>query len=384
MAELTHRFLTSIDQCTQDDWNRLMVSDYPFSRHQWFAALELSGATTAQTGWQPYHLLVEEAGVCVLIVPLFIKTHSYGEYVFDWAWADAYQHHGLSYYPKMLSAIPFTPCLGTRLIGGWQRQDLLKFALAAIKEECDTRGLSGWHCLFPNALQSDALSEIGLARRTGTQFHWFNRNYRDFGDFVATFSSRKRKNVLKERRRVLEQGFTFEVVAGNELAPEHWQFFYPLYQHTYLKRSGHAGYLGAEFFQRLGTTLPQNCVMVIARLEGRQVAASLLLRDSTTLYGRYWGCIEEFDFLHFETCYYQGIDYAISQGLQRFDGGAQGEHKLARGFEPVTTVSHHWLQDVRFQAAIDDFLQRESAMVQSYFNDARDHLPFKHEASDTP
>lgn len=384
MAEFTHRFLTSIAQSRADEWNALAATDYPFSRYQWFAALEQSGATCADTGWQPYHLLIEERGVPALLIPSFIKTHSYGEYVFDWAWADAYHQHGLNYYPKLLSAVPFTPCYGPRLLGRWPDKALLDYATAAIRRECERQRLSGWHCLFPGAEQSAALSEQGLARRTGTQFHWYNRNYRSFDDFVATFSSRKRKNILKERRRVREQNFTFEVVAGDELTPEHWRFFYPLYQHTYLKRSGHTGYLKQAFFEQLGASMPEHCVLVIASLDGQKVAAALLIRDRTTLYGRYWGCLAEFDFLHFETCYYQGIDYAIAEGLQRFDGGAQGEHKLARGFEPVLTLSHHWLRDSRFQAAVDDFLQQEAAMVQDYFNDAREHLPFKHETIKTP
>ncbi|MBU2886253.1 GNAT family N-acetyltransferase [Gilvimarinus agarilyticus] len=379
MTELTHHFLTSIDQCPAHLWDALAGTDYPFNRHAWLTALEHSGATTANTGWQPYHLLVEEGGTPALLIPSFIKAHSYGEYVFDWAWADAYQHQGLDYYPKLISAVPFTPCYGPRILGRWQEQHVLDYAITTMKRECERCELSGWHCLFPDSEQSTALDSANLARRTGTQFHWHNRHYRSFDDFVATFTSRKRKNVLKERRRVAEQGFTFKVLSGQALTEEHWRFFYPLYQRTYLKLSGHAGYLGQAFFTQLGTNMAEHCVMVIASQADKPVAASLMLKDSETLYGRYWGCLAEFDFLHFETCYYQGIDYAIAGGLQRFDGGAQGEHKLARGFEPIATVSHHWLRDQRFQAAVDDFLQQETAMVQGYYNDAKEHLPFKHE-----
>ncbi|MCP8900337.1 GNAT family N-acetyltransferase [Gilvimarinus sp. HB14] len=376
MAKLTHRFLTSIDQCSDIDWNSLLVGDNPFNRHQWFAALEHSGATTADTGWQPFHLLVEENGSPALIIPSFIKAHSYGEYVFDWAWADAYQRYGLEYYPKLISAVPFTPCYGPRFLGS-DDLEVHAYALEAIKNECESRDLSGWHCLFPSREISEQLREQGLGQRTACQFHWFNRDYQSFDDFVASFSSRKRKNVLKERRRVREQGFSFRTVSGAGISADDWAFFYQMYARTYLKRSGHTGYLNEEFFALLGQHLSEQCVMVIAYLESQPVAASLLLRDSRTLYGRYWGSLAEFDFLHFETCYYQGIDYAIAEGLQRFDGGAQGEHKLARGFEPVLTYSNHWLADERFDEAIVDFLEQEAAMVAAYQQGAQAHLPFR-------
>lgn len=381
MAGLSYQFLSSVHQLPAERWNRLAATDSPFVRHEWMAALEDSDATSATTGWQPQHLLVQQSGEDRLLIPGFLKSHSYGEYVFDWAWADAYQRYGEAYYPKLVSAVPFTPCYGPRLLGNWQDPELVRFALGSIQQSCHAKGWSGWHCLFPTPEQSQCLDEQGVAVRTGTQFHWFNRGFSSFEEFVGTFSSRKRKNLLKERRRLMEQGFTFEVVTGAALSDEHWDFFYPLYQHTYLKRSGHGGYLGRSFFRQLGATLAEHCVLIVAEKGGERVAASLLLQDADTLYGRYWGCRAEFDFLHFETCYYQGIDYAIKHNLQRFDGGAQGEHKLARGFEPVLTYSHHYLSDTRFQQAVNDFLQQEAVMVGEYFKDAEAHLPFRHDES---
>ena len=372
---MQYQCLSSVHDLGAQQWNRLAGSDYPFTRFEWFAALEDSGATSPDTGWQPHHLMVADEGVPVLLVPAFIKHHSYGEYVFDWAWADAYRQYGQDYYPKLLSAVPFTPCYGPRFLGRWSERER-DFLLAAVQRECLRLQLSGWHCLFPTPECSGELSRAGLAQRSACQFHWYNRGFDSFADFVAGFASRKRKNVLKERRRVREQGFECVALSGQDIRAEHWTFFYQLYRRTYLKRSGHSGYLPEAFFSHLGASMAEHCVLVLAERDGQPVAGSLFLRDSTTLYGRYWGCLAEYDFLHFETCYYQGIDYAIAEGLSRFDGGAQGEHKLARGFEPVITYSNHWLADERFNAAIDDFVYQEADMVQEYYAEARGHLPF--------
>lgn len=368
-------FISSIHAVSPEHWNALLGSDYPFTRHEFLAALEDSRAVGGNSGWHSRHLLVHEGGTLVAALPGYLKMHSYGEYVFDWAWADAYRRHGQRYYPKWLSAIPFTPCRGPRLLG---RNDsaTIQGISKGLTHYCQREGLSGWHVLFPEAELSEHLKAAGSNQRLGCQFHWFNHHYASFDDFIATFTSRKRKNVLKERRRVKAQGFGFSTLTGAAITPEHWQIFYQLYQRTYLKRSGHGGYLNEAFFQALGAHLSEHCVLVLAQLKQQTVAAALYLRDQDTLYGRYWGCLAEFDKLHFETCYYQGIEYAIQHNLSRFDGGAQGEHKIARGFAPVLTYSNHSLCDPRFAAAVTDFVTEEAAVLKHYHQDALAHLPF--------
>lgn len=378
------RFIDSIHQVDAEQWNRLYPSDYPFVRHEFLAALEDTGCTLPVTGWQVQHLLVSEGGQLIAAMPGYIKTHSYGEYVFDWAWADAYRRYGFPYYPKWISAIPFTPCTGARLLCApeYQIPALIENIINSLTALCEQQALSGWHCLFPDSNLSAHLRSNKIAQRIGCQFHWFNRDYKNFDDFLAQMSSRKRKNIVKERRQVQEQGFRFETKQGSELSAGDWELFYALYRSTYLKRSGHNGYLSQAFFQQLGASMSKNLVMISARkTDGSNadevIAAALFLRDSTTIYGRYWGCFEEYQFLHFETCYYQGIDYAIANQLQRFDGGAQGEHKIARGFEPVITYSNHWIQEPGFRAAIENFIETEADSIHAYAEDAHAHLPFK-------
>jgi predicted N-acyltransferase len=377
------RFISSIHEVHSHHWNLLCPADYPFVRHEFLAALEDSGSIAVNTGWQAHHLLVEQDGELIAAMPGYLKTHSYGEYVFDWAWADAYRRYGLEYYPKWINAIPFTPCQGERLLTStdYQSPELLALIADALTNACVKQQYSGWHCLFPGMALSEQLQTQGAMQRKGCQFHWFNRHYQDFEGFVATMSSRKRKNILKERRQVQEQGFEFQVKTGAQLTPDDWTTFYALYRNTYLKRSGHSGYLSAGFFQQLGATMSGNLVLISASkiddADKQVMAAALFVRDSNTLYGRYWGCFEEYQFLHFETCYYQGIDYAITNQLQRFDGGAQGEHKIARGFEPVITYSNHWIKEPGFRTAIGQFLQEESEQIHRYAEQAQQLLPFK-------
>jgi predicted N-acyltransferase len=378
------RFIKSIHEIEAAQWNRLCPSDYPFARHEFLAALEDTSCTTAETGWQAQHLVVSQDGQVIAAMPGFVKTHSYGEYVFDWAWADAYRRYGFSYYPKWINAIPFTPCSGPRLLCAAEQQsaELIAHIARSLTGFCTDYKLSSWHCLFPDTHLSDQLRNHPIPQRLGCQFHWFNRDYKNFDDFLAQMNSRKRKNIAKERRQVQEQGFSFEVKEGSEINAFDWELFYALYRNTYLKRSGHNGYLSEAFFQQLGASMSENLVMISARkMSGNEqeeiIAAALFLRDSSTLYGRYWGCFEEYQFLHFETCYYQGIDYAIANQLQRFDGGAQGEHKIARGFEPVITYSNHWIQQPGFRDAINNFLQEEAVQISDYAAHARQSLPFK-------
>lgn len=372
-------FLEGLHQITAARWNALCPLDYPFIRHEFLSALETSNSVSITQGWRPQHLTVEENGELIAAIPLYVKSHSYGEYVFDWAWADAYKRYGLSYYPKLISAIPFTPCTGARLLiaNENRRVELLPLMIAAIKTHAQTLHASSWHCLFPNEDVSTQLIATGTVQRIGCQFHWFNRNYKDWNDFVATMNSRKRKNINKERHNVYDQGIQFLVKEGHSITEEDWSLFYRLYCNTYLKRSGHTGYLTEDFFRLLNQYCSDAVVMILAQHNNTTIAASLYFKDSTTLYGRYWGCVEEYAFLHFETCYYQGIEYAIKQGLQRFDGGAQGEHKIQRGFEPIITYSNHWLARDDFQQAISNFTEQEAKAIYVYQQDAKHYLPFK-------
>lgn len=376
-------FIDSIHKIDAVQWNQLCPTDYPFVRHEFLTALETSGCTSAATGWQPQHVLLMESDKLVAAMPGYHKMHSYGEYVFDWAWADAYRRHGFDYYPKWINAIPFTPCSGVRLLCKDQKKiaEYSNDFIRTLNTHCEQQGLSGWHCLFPDSALSTHLHTDTIYQRLGCQFHWFNRGYHQFDDFLAQMVSRKRKNIIKERRQVIEQGFYFSHKTGTQLTPADWAIFYQLYRNTYLKRSGHAGYLSEQFFQMLGATMNENLLMICAEnkafAESGTIAAALFLRDSNTLYGRYWGCLEEFQFLHFETCYYQGIEFAIANRLQRFDGGAQGEHKIARGFEPLLTYSNHWISSPVFRPAIAQFIAQEAEGIRRYADEARGSLPFK-------
>lgn len=380
---IKHRFIDTILQLDQAQWNQLCPPGYPFARYQFLADLELSGATTAASGWQPQHLLIEQEGTLVAALPTYIKTHSYGEYVFDWAWADAYHRYGQPYYPKLVSAIPFTPCQGPRLLGELPAGVDMAQVADWLKAHCRARQLSGWHCLFPQPEEAQAWSQGDNFARLGCQFHWFNRGYGSFDDFVAAMNSRKRKNILKERRQLTAAGIYFDWLEGDKITAGDLDGFYQFYRATYLKRSGHQGYLNRDFFLRLGQNLADHLLLIRAfsrDAPGEPIAGALLFHDQQTLYGRYWGCRAEFQFLHFETCYYQGIDFAIARGLKRFDGGAQGEHKIARGFEPVFTHSRHWLADERFHQAIAQAMHQEALQVQAYGREAAELLPFKSSA----
>lgn len=376
------RFIDSLDSVAPARWNAIAGCDYPFVRHEFLAALEHSGCVGGDSGWQPEHALVERDGELVALLPLYRKYHSYGEYVFDWSWADAYHRHRLAYYPKLVAAIPFTPAEGPRLCiaAGEDAAAITGALLAALRQRVAAEALSSLHILFPHADRAGQLLQQGLSHRLGLQYHWFNRGYRDFDDFLAACTARKRKTLRRERAKVAEQSITFRWLAGDAADAGHWRLFQHCYQTTYAKRSGHAGYLNGDFFQRLGATLPGQVMLLLAEQRGETLAAALYLRDERTLYGRYWGCLEEIDGLHFEACYYQGIDYCIREGLQRFDAGAQGEHKLLRGFEPVLTHSCHWIEQPQFRAAIDHFLDEERSAIRDHLEQARRLLPFRSDA----
>lgn len=372
-----------IKSMTQVDgvaWNRLTGDAYPFLRHEFLLALEQSGSVSEQTGWVPAHLLVIDQDELVAFMPLYLKQHSWGEYVFDHQWAQAYQQQGIAYYPKWLTAIPLTPCQGARIVikAAIDPLEVTQLLLNFIKQLSDKLGISSWHCLFPDLQQAELLQSLGLSIREGVQFHWFNQGYRDFNDFLQTLNAGKRKMLKRERRRVNEQGVRLLRIAGPNVSDLQWQVFFQLYTMTYLKR-GSQPYLNLAFFRQIAATMGERLLLVLAIKDNNIIAAALSFVGEDTLYGRYWGCFEEYNSLHFEACYYQGLDYCIEHGLNRFDSGAQGEHKISRGFEPITTYSAHWIKDARLAKSIEHFLAREQKIMQLYKQDAATYLPFKQE-----
>ncbi len=387
MSAEDYRTLTckAIAEVDAAQWDALVDRCQPgavFVRHAWLAALEASGCVGQGTGWMPAHLLLRAAdGRLVAAAPRYRKFHSFGEYVFDWAWADAYERHGLRYYPKWLVAVPFTPVEGPRLLA---RDGPAREALAAaLVAEAIASGLSSLHVLFPPPPQASRLERGGLMLRHGVQFRWSNRGYRDFDDFLAALAQPKRKKIRAERRRVAQAGVSTERVVGAAITPAHWRLFEACYRTTYAEH-GSTPYLNLDFFERIGRDMPEACVLNIAWRQGHAIAASMLVRDEDRLYGRYWGALERVDCLHFELAYYQSIEAAIALGLAHVEGGAQGEHKLARGFEAIRTASCHWIAEPAFADAVDDFLRREDSMLDGYLNELHDRAPFRSGAGRDP
>ena len=358
-------------------WNNLVQNDDPFVSHEFLMALEQSGCISSEKGWQSMHLLVFEQDSLIAAMPLYLKNHSRGEYVFDQQWADAYYQSGMEYYPKWLNAIPFTPCQGQRILikKGQNFSAVMELCINTLKNYSEQNNISSLHCLFPNHVQIQDFPKDMLIR-TGVQFQWLNKNYRDFDDYLQTFTSRRRKNINKERRKVREQGLKFEKLTGLEITAQQWQVFYQFYEMTYLKR-GQSAYLNLAFFKQLAHTMPEKILLVLVNNGQVYVAAALSFIGQDTLYGRYWGCYEEYHSLHFEACYYQGLEYCIEHNKQIFDSGAQGEHKISRGFEPIRTYSAHWILNPEFSKLIADFLRREHEMIQEYKQECLKQLPFK-------
>jgi len=375
--------LKSLSEISSNQWNRLLDSEYPFLRYEFLATLESSGSASEKSGWSPRHCLVfDKQGdeeMLIAAMPLYEKSHSYGEYVFDHDWANAYQQHGLNYFPKWITAIPFTPCEGYRLLvkEGIDRTVIYRKVIDFLKNKADKENISSWHCLFPPKQEIKSLkNEEGLIIREGVQFRWTNQGYSNFEDYLSTFNAKKRKNVRRERRWVTDQNIELINVAGSAITEEQWQAFYLFYKMTYLKRGMHP-YLDLSFFHQLAQTMPDQLLLIMAVKDKTYVGAALSLIGGDTLYGRYWGCLDEYHSLHFEACYYQGLEYCIENKLQRFDSGAQGEHKISRGFEPVTTYSAHWIKDPQFAAAIDRYVKQEAQAMAAYKNNAAKLLPFK-------
>jgi predicted N-acyltransferase len=351
-------------------------------KHEFLAALEASGCVGDGTTWQPCHLIARDDRGLAGALPLFIKYDSHGEFVFDWGWADAFERAGRNYYPKLVAAIPFTPATGQRLLLRDAGETGVAAALLeAARNTALELGASSLHVLFPTEPERQALERAGFLARKGCQFHWANGGYRNFDEFLASFSAEKRKKAKRERRRVAEADIVFEHLRGDELAPDDWDAVIEFYSRTFWRR-GRDPYLNREFFERIAATMPSSLVVILARQHGVPIATAICFRSSTTLYGRYWGSGADFHSLHFETCYYQGIDYCIREGLQRFEPGTQGEHKVARGFVPQPTWSCHWLRDPEFHRAVAAFLARETRHVDAYIDEIGEHVPYRQGARD--
>jgi predicted N-acyltransferase len=407
------RVLNSPGEVNGTDWNgllKLQPEPTPFMRHEYLQALHTSGSATPQTGWTPRFFILELAGAMVGACALYLKAHSYGEYVFDHAWASAYQQHGIRYYPKAVIAVPFTPVPGTRLMArnASEREVLTN----GVIEWCQARGLSSLHVLFCGSADIRACSKAGMLLRHTVQFHWHNTAptlaasvaarpggessgpaYADFEGFLASLSQEKRKKIRQERRKVADAGVTFRWALGVSISHEDWDFFYLCYERTYLEH-GNAPYLSRDFFQAMANTMPENWLLFVAERAGRPIAASLIAtRTSRTVgmeqngengsvavaYGRYWGALERVDCLHFEACYYQPLAWCIAHGYQRFEGGAQGEHKMARALLPVKTSSAHWLTHPAFADAVGRFLEREGQGIDQYLDDLGQRSPFRND-----
>ena len=371
-----------IDALDAHAWNALVDAQpaaTPFVRHEYLSALERSGSAAAETGWTPSHLVVRRHGALLAACPLYLKEHSYGEYVFDWAWADAYRRHGLAYYPKLLGAVPFTPVPGPRLLA--PDDALRRVLLDAVAAFARQARLSSAHLLFLGDADQRVAREAGWLMRSGVQFHWTNREgapWTDFADFLASLQRDKRKKIQQERRRVRDAGVSYATRVGREITEADWDYFYRCYTLTY-RAHGSTPYLSRDFFARVAATMPGHWALFVAERNERRIAASLLAIDPArgAAYGRYWGATEPLPCLHFDACYYQPLDWCIAQGYRRFEGGAQGEHKMARGLLPVATASAHWLAHPEFSRAVADFLEREGRAIDGYIDELNERRPFK-------
>ncbi|HEV8030559.1 MAG TPA: GNAT family N-acetyltransferase [Stellaceae bacterium] len=377
---ITLRVHGAISEISAEAWDACAGDINPTVSHVFLNALEESGSAGTRAGWAPQHLSFSDRGGRLLgAVPLYLKSHSYGEYVFDWGWADAYERAGGRYYPKLLCAVPFTPVPGPRLLVAPDAPaDTRSHLIAGMVELARQRKLSSLHINFPEAAEADALEEAGFLKRIGQQFHWSNEGYRDFDDYLAALNSRKRKAVKKERREALDGGIEIEVLTGSELTPRVWDAFFRLYLATTDRKWGSA-YLTRKFFALIGERMPDKVVLIMARRGAEYIAGAFNILGRDTIYGRNWGSPREYRFLHFECCYYQAIEFAITHGLKRVEAGAQGPHKLQRGYLPVPTYSAHWIPDSGFRRAIASFLDRERDMVEEKIEQLAECSPFRHE-----
>jgi predicted N-acyltransferase len=376
------RVLSSPADVSRNAWNALLAAEAepsPFMRHEYLAALNDSRSATPESGWMPQFVTLWQGEQLQAACPFYIKDHSYGEYVFDWAWANAYEQHGLAYYPKAVVAVPFTPVPGTRLLArDAQSRTLLVQGLVAL---CKQEELSSLHLLFGADADIAACTEAGLMLRNTVQFHWTNAQYPDFDSFLASLSHDKRKKIRQERRKVADAGVSFRWSRGTDISKADWDFFYRCYERTY-REHGNPPYLTRDFFRRMADTMPEAWLLFVAERNGKPMATSLIALSTQpdaplVAYGRYWGALERVDCLHFEACYYQPLAWCIEHGAQRFEGGAQGEHKMARALMPVKTTSAHWLAHPAFADAVERFLEREGAGIENYMDHLGERSPFK-------
>ncbi len=384
MAEPDSLQLEIVDRLsdiTSEEWNALLPSDAgPFLRHEFLSALEVTGCVGANTGWQVAHLALRNSQKLIGAMPLYLKQHSYGEFVFDWSWAQAYEQQGMQYFPKALCAIPFTPVQGSRILSARNVDaDLVqKQLIAGLKTLVVQNNLSSAHVIFPHDSEAKGLKDQGFMLRDSVQFHWHNQGFENFEQFLAALTMKRRKNIRREREQVSRELITFRHVPGISSTNADWEFFYRCYENTYLEH-GSSPYLNETFLKLWAHRLPENLHLIIAERNGNPIAASLLVVDPTSskAYGRYWGAIEHVPCLHFETAYYQAIQYCISNQIQTFEGGAQGEHKMARGFLPTTIQSAHFIADPQFAKAVQHFLDREHQGIGAYVDELAEHSPLK-------
>ncbi|MDR9384173.1 GNAT family N-acetyltransferase [Ralstonia sp. 11b] len=363
----------SLDAVSPVEWDSL-AGDNPFLRYAFLHAMHETGCASRKTGWIPRYLILRTGTTLTGAMPLYLKGHSRGEYVFDHSWADAFYQHGIRYYPKLLSAIPFTPVTGPRLLAhSLEHKRLLALGAVQLAKQLEVSSL---HILFPDDGDKQVLEDIGYMLRSGVQFHWTNAGYSDFEAFLATMNQEKRKKVRQDSRKVAEAGIGFRWLRGGEIADADLRFFYRCYELTY-QAHGSSPYLNLEFFRRILAAMPESVLVVLAERDGSPVAAALNVIGENVLYGRYWGTTEFVPGLHFETCYAQAIRWCIANRVDSFEGGAQGEHKMARGLLPTPTYSAHWISDNRFAAAISDFLERETSVIADYRAELGEHAPFR-------
>ncbi|MCF3628946.1 GNAT family N-acetyltransferase [Thalassospiraceae bacterium LMO-SO8] len=376
------KIVKSLSEVSPEAWDACAGTDNPFVRHAFLSALEDSGSATGETGWLGQHLVIEDpAGGIAACAPLYLKNHSYGEYVFDWGWADAYERAGGRYYPKLQCAVPFTPVTGPRLLVNQalpdgQRREMRLALIAGMAQLAQNLGVSSLHVTFPTEAEWVAFGDAGYLQRIGQQFHWENKGFKTFDDFLDELSSRKRKNIKKERRAVHDAGLDIRALEGPDITEAHWDAFFQFYMDTTDKKWGQA-YLTRRFFSLLGERLGRAVVLIVVEKDGRPVAGALNLRGGDTLYGRNWGCVADYKFLHFEACYYQAIDYAIANGLKWVEAGAQGPHKVQRGYLPRRTFSAHWIADKGFRDAVSGFLKDESRGIEREMSAYGAFSPFK-------
>ena len=376
---------TRLSQIDANQWNQLVDLANPFVSHEFLNGLEACGCVSPENGWQPHHLAIYDQTKEHLLaaMPCYIKNHSYGEYIFDWSWVNAYHSHGIDYYPKLSNAVPFTPATGPRVLTsstaeqyGVTQEELSKTLIDFAVKETEKLNLSSFHSLFNTQAQSSLYQQQGLSTRQSTQFHWKNNDYASFDDFLGQMSSKKRKNIKRERRRVNETGVTFKWLSGNELSAQAAATMYKFYSRT-IAYYGAQSYLNKSFFEYIATHFSNQTLFLFAEFENQIIAGGLYFKGEKTLYGRYWGALANFHSVHFETCYYQAIQWCIEHGYDSFEAGAQGEHKLARGLEPTTTYSSHWIAHPEFRKAISSFLSEEENHVNEYQKTMQAHSPYK-------